>query len=179
MLEITIPAQELFDDHNEIFIQVKETTLQLEHSLISVHKWEKKWHVPFLGSEEKTDEQIRDYIRCMTLNKNIDPKIYYYIPPNVLTEIFDYIENPMTATWFSEEKGPKMFGGKKEIITAEIVYYWMVTLNIPVQFEKWHLNSLLTLIRVINIKNTPPKKMSKRDTLAQYARLNAERRKGR
>lgn len=177
MLNITIPCQqELFDEVNEQFISIPRTDLQLEHSLISLAKWESKWHKPFLGKEEKTDEQIQDYIRCMTLTKNVNPNVYRYIPTNSLKEIFSYIEDPMTATWFSESETKQSGIGKREIITSEIIYYWMVTLGIPVQFEKWHLNRLLTLIRVINIKNTPAKKMSKKDVLAHNRQLNAARR---
>lgn len=175
MLKISIPDQEFYDEYTETFINVKAVDLQLEHSLISLAKWESKWHIPFLGVDNKTEEQISDYIRCMTLTQHVDPIIYKYIPSNILKEIFDYIEDPMTATWFSNDK--KSGGmGKREIITAEIVYYWMITLNIPVQFEKWHLNRLLTLIRVINIKNAPAKKMSTSDVIARNRRLNAARR---
>lgn len=174
--EIVIPEQHIWDEVTETFVNVKETTLQLEHSLLSLAKWERKWHVPFLGKEQKTDEQIQDYIRCMTLTQHIDSSVYRHIPPPVLKDIFDYIEDPMTATWFNNSEQQSGGIGKREIITAEIVYYWMVTLNIPVQFEKWHLNSLLTLIRVINVKNAPSKKMSKRDILARNRQLNAARR---
>lgn len=174
--EFVIPEQSMWDEVKEQFVNVKETRLQLEHSLISLARWESKWHIPFLGKEEKTDEQIQDYIRCMTLTQHVDPSIYQYIPPSVLRAIFDYIEDPMTATWFSKTEENKFGIGKREIITAEIVYYWMVTLNVPVQFEKWHLNRLLTLIRVINVKNEPSKKMSKKDILARNRQLNAARR---
>lgn len=174
--EFIIPKQSNWDEENEQFVNVEETRLQLEHSLISLAKWESKWHIPFLGKKEKTDEQIQDYIRCMTLTQHVDPDIYRHIPLSILNEIFDYIEDPMTATWFSKTEEKKFGIGKREIITAEIVYYWMVTLNIPVQFEKWHLNRLLTLIRVINVKNEPSKKMSKKDILASNRKTNAARR---
>ena len=176
MLKIVIPKMELFDEKAEEFITIKETELQLEHSLISLAKWERKWHKPFLyKKEEKTIEEIQDYIRCMTLTKGVDPMIYKYIPASVLKQIFDYIDDPMTATWFSNTEEKKS-GMKKEIITNEIIYYWMISLGIPVQFEKWHLNSLITLIRVVNVKNAPSKKMSKKEILAQNARINAARR---
>lgn len=177
MLKIRIPdVCDVFDEKTERFVNIKGADLQLEHSLISLAKWERKWHKPFLGKDGKTDEQIRDYIRCMTLTQNVDPKLYQYIPPPVLKEIFDYIEDPMTATWFNDTEIKQGGIGRKEVVTAEIIYYWMITLGIPVQFEKWHLNSLLTLIRVINIKNTPPKKMKQKDILARNHSLNAARR---
>lgn len=173
--EIYIPHQSIWDEKKEQFINIEETTFQVEHSLISLARWESKWHIPFLGKEEKTSEQIQDYIRCMTLTQHVDPKVYQYISNSVLKEIFDYIEDPMTATWFSNSE--KMPGVRKnEVITAEIIYWWIVSLNIPVQFEKWHLNRLLTLIRVINVKNAPAKKMSKKDILARNRQLNAARR---
>lgn len=176
MLKIKIDEQSNWDEEAEHFINIKNTELQLEHSLISLAKWESKWHKPFLGKENKTEEEILDYIRCMTLTQNVDPNIYQCLPSSTLKIILNYIADPMTATWFSNEEEKKGGIRKNEIITAEIVYYWMVALGIPVQFEKWHLNRLLTLIRVINIKNAPEKKMSKKNTLARNRKLNAARR---
>jgi hypothetical protein len=175
MLSITIPKQELWDEETEEFIHIPETKLQLEHSLISLKKWESKWHKPFLEKKDKTEEELLDYIRCMTLTQNVNQEIYKYIPQSTFKEILDYIEDPMTATWFSKNENSSK-GKKKETITAEVIYYWMITLQIPVQFEKWHLNQLMTLIRVVNAKNTQPKKMSAREQLARNARLNKERR---
>lgn len=177
MLKIKIPdANDLFDERTQTFVKLKGAEIQLEHSLISLSKWESKWHKPFLGKGEKTEEEIIDYIRCMTLTQNVDPRIYYYIPSSIISEIFKYIEDPMTATTFSGTDPNQSGIGRREIITAEIIYYWIVELRIPVQFEKWHLNRLLTLIRVINIKNAPQKKMSKKDILANNRRMNAARR---
>lgn len=177
MLKIKIPDMpDLFDEKTESFITVKGIELQLEHSLLSLAKWESKWHKPFLGKEEKNHEEIIDYIRCMTITQNVDQEIYHYIPKSVLKEIFDYVEDPMTATWFSSTEMKNGGIGNREVITAEIIYYWMATLGIPVQFEKWHLNRLLTLIRVFNVKNAPPKKMNKKDILARNKKLNAARR---
>lgn len=176
MLEISIPAQKLFVEETGEFLHVKEVKLQLEHSLISVQNWEKKWHKPFLGKDEKTPEEILDYIRCMTITPNVDPMTYHVLPGKEIEKIKAYIDDPMTATWFSDKNGGIGNNGKKEIITAEIIYYWMITLQIPQEYRKWHLNQLLTLIRVISIKNAPSKKMSKNDILRQNAQLNAARR---
>lgn len=178
MLEVTIPAMELYDsEKEEFFYPVKKpVTLRLEHSLVSLQKWESKWHKPFLGKEAKTREETLDYVRFMCITPNIDSEIYQYIPPEEMKRISDYIEDPMTATWFSESKKQGGPPPKKEVITAEIVYYWMITLGIPSEYRKWHLNQLLTLIRVINAKNAPKKKRSKKETLADYSRLNAMRR---
>lgn len=175
MLRIIIPETELFDEKREEFVNIKRTELHLEHSLISITRWEQKWHKPFLGKEEKTPEEITDYIRCMTITKDVNPMVYNYIPKNELNRIFDYIDDPMTAAWFSNEEEKKA-GRKKRIITNEIVYYWIITLGIPLEFEKRHLNHLLTLIRVINAETAPAKKMSKKEILAQNAKLNAARR---
>lgn len=176
VLTVHIPRQELFDEETQTFVNIKEMDLQLEHSLISLAKWESKWHIPFLGKEDKTEEQIEDYIRCMTLTQNVNSTIYQHLPDTVLRQIFDYIEDSMTATWFTDAEEKKGGIGKKDVVTAEIIYYWMITLNIPVQFEKWHLSRLLTLIRVINVKNTPSKKMKQKDILAHNRKLNAARR---
>lgn len=176
MLSITIPDQELFDEEKEEFIVIKGKQLQLEHSLISLQKWEEKHHKPFLGKSDKTMEEILDYLRCMTLTPNVDPDLYKYIPEEQFKEIWNYIEDTRSATWFNENNEAKSPNGKREIVTAEIIYYWMVELGIPTEYRKWHLNQLLTLIRVTNIKRTPPKKMGKKGVLSQNAHLNAQRR---
>lgn len=173
MLKITVPATEFWDEIHEEFIYKKEQTLQLEHSLVSLSKWESKWNKAFLGKQEKTDEEILDYVRCMTLTQNVDPEVYTRLSTQNYVQINDYIEAPMTATYFSEDKQTK---GSRETITSELIYYWMISYNIPVEFQKWHLNRLLTLIRVCNIKNTPPKKRSKRELMRRNAELNAARR---
>lgn len=179
MLEITVPARkptELWDEERQEFVYIpgaKEVTLCLEHSLISLSKWESKWRKSFLSKEDKTEEETLDYIKCMTLTKNVDDEVYHRLSRENITEINKYIQAPMTATYFSKEQGGK---GSREQITSELIYYWMIALTIPVEFEKWHLNRLLTLIRVCNIKNQPPKKMSKRDIMSRNAALNAARR---
>ena len=174
MLTITIPATEVFDELKGEFVYVKEQTLQLEHSLISISKWESKWCKPFLGKQDKTSEEIIDYIKCMTLN-NVNENVYSCLSQANINAINEYIAAPMTATTFIDDKNGKR---NREIVTAELIYYWMIALNIPFDpCQKWHLNRLLTLVRVCNIKNTPPKKMGKRATANQYAQLNAARRK--
>ena len=174
MLTIVIPEMEFWDEINEEFIYPKGQTLQLEHSLVSLSKWESKWHKPFLYTKEKTEEETLDYIRCMTITQNVDPDVYNRLTNDNIRQINEYIENPMTATTFTDEKNSK---SSKEIITAEIIYYWMVSLNIPQEYQKWHLNRLITLIRVCNVKNTPPKKRSMRDVMNRNRALNEARRK--
>ena len=174
MLQLTIPATELWDEEKQEFIQTKEQTLQLEHSLVSLSKWESKWNKAFLGRQPKTVEETLDYIRCMTLTKNVDSEIYKSITNDNIQMINKYIELPMTATTFLEEKN---HGRSSDTVTSELIYYWMISLNIPFECQKWHLNRLLTLIRVCNVKNTPPKKRSKRELMSRNAALNAARRK--
>lgn len=174
MLQIVIPAIELWDEETQEFIQVKEQTLQLEHSLVSLSKWESKWNKAFLGKQPKSVEETLDYIKCMTLTKNVDPNIYKWISNENIQKINKYIEAPMTATTFMEDPSNKR---NNEIVTSELIYYWMVTLNIPFECQKWHLNRLLTLIRVCNVKNTPPKKRSRREIMSRNAALNAARKK--
>lgn len=179
MLYITIPEQvnEEFNEETNEFIYTtvcKEQTLQLEHSLVSLRKWESKWRKAFLSSKDKTSEEILDYIKCMTLTQNVKPEVYQYLSDENYRQINEYIEAPMTATVFSEEKNGKK---NREIVTAELIYYWMITLNIPFECQRWHLNQLLTLVRVCNIKNQPPKKRSKADILRSNAALNEARKK--
>ena len=174
MLTITIPAVELFNEETQEFFSTKEQTLQLEHSLVSLSKWESKWCKAFLSKEEKTLEETIDYIKCMTITQNVDPNVYNHLSRSNIIEINKYIEAPMTATTFYEETQK---GRGRETVTSELIYYWMISLNIPMECQKWHLNRLLTLIRVCNIKNTPPKKRSRNEIMRRNAALNAARKK--
>lgn len=173
MLEIILPEIEQWDERKQEFVYGKELKLQLEHSLVSLRKWESKWCKPFLGKGEKTQEETLDYIKCMTITQNVKPETYNRLTKEHIDQIIAYIGAPMTATTFSKTNERP----SREIVTAELIYYWMIALNIPPEYQKWHLNSLLTLIRVCNIKNTPPKKRSKRDIMSQNAALNAARRR--
>lgn len=173
MLTIKTPETELYDDINELFIMVQEKKLQLEHSLVSISKWESKWCKPFLSKEEKTIEETIDYVKCMTITQNVDEEVYNYISNDNMNQVRKYIELDMTATTFSNQTKTN----NSEIITSEIIYYWMIALNIPFECQKWHLNRLLTLVNVCNIKNTPPKKMNKREVASRNSTLNAARKK--
>lgn len=174
MLHITIPAVEQWDEVKQEFVYTKDQMLSLEHSLVSLSKWESKWCKAFLTKQEKTFEETLDYIKFMTITQNVDPKVYNYLTNENIDEVNRYIEAPMTATYFSEDKTSKI---SREQVTAELIYYWMISLNIPFECQKWHLNRLLTLIKVCNIKNTPPKKRSRKDIMSRNAALNAARRK--
>lgn len=171
-IKVTL-GQEYFDYETEEFVEAESCVLQLEHSLVSISEWESKWNKPFLSNTAMTDEETLDYIRCMTLTENIDPSVYEHLSTENVNQIQKYIEAPMTATTFSQDKSGK---GGREIVTAELIYYWMIALTIPFECQYWHLNRLLTLIRVCNIKNQPPKKMSKREIMSRNAALNAQRR---
>ncbi len=177
MLEVLIPQNNnLYDETNEEFIFIPETRLVLEHSLISISKWESKYHKPYLKDDKNYEETI-DYIKCMTINK-VDDIVYYGINNDIIKQILDYIQDSMTATWFSKQKNGKP---NNRIITSELIYYWMISLQIPFECEKWHLNRLLTLIRVCNEeqeaaqKKGSNKKLSK-SALSSRAALNAARR---
>lgn len=172
MLTITIPPIESFDETKEEFITAKGAVLLLEHSLVSLSKWESKWCKPFLSKDDKTYEETADYIACMTITQNVDSAVYQTIPNSIIEQVNEYIDKPMTATVIRQRTK-----GSREIITAEIIYYWMIALQIPFECQKWHLNRLLTLINVCNIKNGPQKKMSQRDVMRRNAELNAARRK--
>ena len=175
MLRLVVQlSPEGWDEQKEEFVEGKTQVLQLEHSLVSLSKWESKWCKPFLSDNNKTEEELLDYIKFMTLTQNVDPEVYSHLSRENFQEINDYINAPMTATTFSDNKNGKR---NREVITSELIYYWMVALQIPFECQKWHLNRLITLVRVCNIKNDPPKKRSKRETASNYAALNAARRK--
>lgn len=178
-ITVTIPAKEYYDSKQNLFFETKEQTLTLEHSLISVSNWEAKWKQAFLSSKEKTPEQVIDYIRCMTINKNVDPQVYNMLPANVIKQITDYIQDPMTATTFGDSPEDKKNNNskKKRVITSEELYYDMAALGVPFECEKWHLNRLMVLLRIGSIRNQPPKKMSKRDIMSRNRSLNEARKR--
>jgi hypothetical protein len=178
MLTLTVHGEELWDEETETFIYPKVAKLELEHSLFSLSKWESKFEKPFLSTKEKTTEEVLGYIEMMCLTPNVPPEVFHNLQQSELNKVNDYIQAKMTATTFSTTGiTPQAAGKPKEIITNELIYYWMNKLTIPVEFQHWHLNRLFTLIEVHNRKDNPPKKTGamKRDAIADRARLNAER----
>lgn len=175
MLTITVPAGELFDESTNTFIQTKEQTLQLEHSLVSLSKWESKYCKAFLSKKEKTAEETLDYIKFMTLTQNVKPETYLMLSQENIDAINEYIAAPMTAVYFPADNEQGKINN--ETVMAELIYYWMIALKIPVEFQKWHLNRLIALIKVCNIKNQPPKKGGSKAMVEQRRALNEARRK--
>lgn len=175
MLQIKVPlGREQWDEKNEVFILPEMRTLQLEHSLVSISKWESKWCVPFFSKRSKTTEEVIDYIKCMTITQNVKDETYEYLTQSNVDEILKYIESPMTATTFNGRSNNRP---TREVITSELVYHWMIELGIPMECQKWHINRLLTLVEVRNIKTQPPKKVGGKDLMGQYAKLNEARRR--
>lgn len=173
MLAIRVEDQELFDEESSKFIPQEGFELELEHSLLSLSEWESKWEKPFLAAKELTDEETLDYVRCMIVSPNPPPDALEKLSPEHLVAITEYIERKMTATWFRDD-GQKT--GPVETITAELVYYWMTIHHIPFECERWHLNRLFTLIRICDVKSTPPKKMSPEEIAQRNHELNKARR---
>lgn len=167
MLKVTIPSGELYDELNNEFVETKETTISLEHSLVSISKWESKWEKAFLGTKMTHEESI-DYIKCMTLTQNVDPNVYRVIPDDLISKINEYSNSKQSATWFREDKKQS----SRKVITSEVIYYWMISCGIPFECQKWHLNRLLTLIRVCQEESKPSRKM----TLQERNALNMARR---
>ena len=174
MLTITIPGEEYFDEVNGEFITTNDTTITLEHSLISISKWESKWHKAFLGKKEKTDQEIIDYIRCMTVTPKVDPSVYQRLSQKNFDEVTEYINNQMSATYInSQDDGSE----GNETVTSELIYYWMISFHIPAEFEKWHLNRLLKLIKICQIKTIPAKKLSQKEIMERNIAINEKRKK--
>lgn len=176
MLRITTPeVLDAWDERINEFISIPSCVLTLEHSLVSISKWESKWHKPFLSQEPKTKDEILDYVRCMTLTQNVNPNVYLVLSNTNIDEVTAYIKDSMTATWFGEKKSKK--GEKRpKILTNELIYYYMFELNIPKECEKWHLNRLLTLIRIFNEENKKPEKVSRKEKIAEYIDINERNR---
>lgn len=173
MLELIIPAYDLFNDELQEFISGSETRILLEHSLVSISKWESKWEKPFMTSNTKTDVEVLDYIKCMTLNDDVPDSAYMFIDNKQYEAINKYISSPMTATTITDTSTKR----SKEIMTSEVLYYYMIACNIPMECEKWHINRLMTLIQVCNVKNDTGKKRPVNEVLKSNAELNAERKR--
>lgn len=174
MLTIKIPSGELYDEEKNEFIQIKEHTIRMEHSLISISKWESKWKKPFFGKEPPTDEEMFDYLKCMTITQNVPDEVYLFFTAQNIKLVTDYILQDQTATFVPNTDNKTIRG---ETVTSELVYYWMVACQIPWEAQTWHLSRLLTLINVCNFKNSPQKQMSTNELLSRNRALNAARRK--
>lgn len=160
MLEINVATEESFDEERNVFVVTKSFRVGLEHSLVSASKWESLWKEAFLGKKEKTAPQTLSYVKFMILNDELPPGVFHKLIENHLQEVETYIADSMTATkLYSDPNAPQ----SRETITTELIYYWMISLNIPVEFQHWHLNRLITLIRTVNLKNAPKRKMSAKE----------------
>lgn len=171
MLKLDVVLEEGFDEVNNKFVPLDVYTIEMEHSLASLSKWESKFEKPFLGDVKKTNEEMLFYIEAMVLTPEVPPYVWAKLSQKNVDSIQAYIDAKMTATWFSESTNKP----SPEIITAEVIYYWMVSLNIPFECQYWHLNRLLTLVRVCNEKNAPKKKLSSAEIGRRQKELNRKR----
>jgi len=172
MLVLHLPETELFDESDGTFYKTEPITLRLEHSLISVSKWESKWKTPFLDKKDKSREEIDGYIEAMILNENFPPGVISRFGSEHYRAINEYIESTESATTFGKMPERK---GRGETITAELIYYWMVAFQIPFVCETWHLNRLFALVKICNIKNSKPDKKSRAEMARDYREMNAKR----
>lgn len=174
MLTVIVPGKDHFNDATQKFVTIGDEVLELEHSLASISKWESEHEIPFLGEDDKTSDQMMSYIRHMTLGPERPKELYDRLTQKNVDAIGTYIDRKMTATWFTDNpnvKGPRA----SEVVTAELIYYWMVSLQIPFECQHWHLKRLLTLIQVCNLKNQPAKKMPRKEAMSKQRALNQAR----
>lgn len=175
MLVLELGGEEHFDEETNSFLRTDTFPVKLEHSLLAMSKWESEFEKPFLDESEKTQEEIFYYIECMVVDENVNNDFIYMLTKEDVETIDKYMNSKKSATWFNEKHQPKGRGRSQEAVTSELIYYWMSALKIPYSCESWHLNRLLNLIKIANIKNQPEKKMGRRELMSQQARLNAER----
>lgn len=173
MLTIIIEGEENFNEETNTFEMDDNVVIELEHSLISLSKWESKHQKPFLASGEKTSEELFDYLKAMIVTPNVDLDVLYRCSQKNIDKIQEYIDSSQSATTFGMMPGRR---GPGEVITSELIYYWMVSFNIPFECEHWHLNRLFSLIRICNVKNSKPRKMSRNEIAQRNRELNAQRR---
>lgn len=172
MLKIIVPSMDLFNEEDNTFTTVPETIIELEHSLLAMSKWESKFQVPFLGSSPKTNQEMLEYVRLMIVTPNYPENILSRLTSENYDSIKEYIESSQSATTFSNRSKAK---GKPEIITSELIYYWMVAFTIPFECESWNLNRLFALIRICDIKNSKPKPMTQRELAERNRSINEQR----
>jgi hypothetical protein len=172
MLQLKITGGELFDEETQTFTSTEDVTLNLEHSLLSLSKWESKFLKPFLSNNNKTSEEILWYIRCMIIDNNYNENSILNLSQSNFEEINAYINSPQSATTFGSM--PQR-GGMSEVITAELIYYWMIAFTIPISCETWHINRLFSLIRICNIKNSKPQKMNRNEVASRNRMINEQR----
>lgn len=172
MLTIKVLGDEYFDEADSRVLRDTIATIELEHSLASLSKWEEVYEKPFLSEEDKTSEEVMAYIEMMILTPDVPENIVYALSQENIDDIQKYISAKRSATWFNE---PKHAPRQTEKITSELIYFWMVSAQIPFEAENWHLNRLFNLIKIYNVKNTKPKKMGRHDAAQQRRDLNAAR----
>jgi len=172
MLKVIIEGGDVFNEEDETFESFDDVIIEMEHSLISLSKWESKYQKPFLSREKKTSEELFGYLRAMVLTPGVDLDVLYRLSQKDIDKIQEYIDSPQSATTFGEMPGRR---GPGEVITSELIYYWMVAFNIPFETETWHLNRLFSLIRICNIKNSPPQQMSRHEIAMRNRELNKQR----
>jgi hypothetical protein len=172
MLTITVPGVEMFDEQSQEFTTQGDVILELEHSLVSLSRWEAKYEKPFLGEADKTSDELLGYVKAMVLTPNVEEEVFQKLTADNFEAINAYIDARMSATWFNEPAGPPK---TREVITSELIYYWLTVFKIPFECETWHLNRLFTLIRICNIKQAKPKKMTRAEIAARNRNLNAQR----
>jgi hypothetical protein len=172
MLTITVLGEEHWDQENEKFVYPDSFKLELEHSLVSLSKWESKWEVPFLGEKPKTTEMVLDYIECMILTPDPPADWISKLSKENIEEITAYFDSKQSATWFNDHHPEPKTG---ETITSELVYYWLDICDIDWQAQYWHLNRLLTLVKIHTVKQAKPKPMSRSEMLRRRRALNKQR----
>lgn len=172
MLTIEVAMTEAYDEEHQMFVSKDLVTLELEHSLVSLSKWESIYEKPFLGEKNKTSEEVLGYVKAMTLTPKVPEEVFHKLSSDNISDINTYIDARMSATWFNEAPGAPR---SRDVITSELIYYWMTVFQIPFECESWHLNRLFTLIRICNIKQSKPKKMTRAEMASRNRELNAQR----
>lgn len=173
MLTIVIEGEESFNNEEQTFETLNDVVIELEHSLLSVSKWESKFQKPFLAAGKKTSEELFEYLKAMVVTPSIDLDVLYSCSQKNLDTIQEYIDSSQSATTFGVMPERQGLG---EVITSELIYYWIVAFKIPFECQTWHLNRLFALIRICNIKNSKPKPMSRMELAQRNRELNAKRR---
>lgn len=171
MLELKIPEAEYYDESTNSFVQLPAATLRFEHSLLAISKWESKYEKPFLSNGEKTPKELLDYFQCMRLDDG-PPRDLHRLPESSIKDLHRYMNLKYSATTFRDRPNGARSG---EVVTSELMYYWLTVYQIPFECETWHLNRLMALIRICSIKNAPKKKMRRSEILAQNRALNEQR----
>lgn len=173
-------GDELFDEETNTFLHPVGKKLHLEHSLLSISKWEAEWEIPFLNTD-KTSEQSLSYIKCCVLDDDFDELLLNTLSDKNILDFNAYLSKGMTAKKIIDlrsslsQKRKSRRPASQKALTSEDIYYSMIQFHVWKECEEWPLQRLLSLLQLCSLKSNSTGEMSKSDQAKFYREENARR----